>query len=60
MVISEGAIRVPFGIHHHAHEACGPGDVRLVEVVCHHAGDGMDDPVDQVLGQGVVVPFVDG
>ena len=58
--MSERAVRVPFGIHHHAHETCGAGDVRFVKVVGHHAGDGMDDPVDQVLRQCIVVALVDG
>lgn len=57
--MSERAVRVPFGIHHHAHEACGAGDVRLVEIVCHHARHRMDDPVDQVLGQRIIVALVD-
>ena len=57
--MSERAVRVPFGIHHHTHEACGAGDVRLVEIVCHHAGHRMDDPVDQMLGQRIIVALVD-
>ena len=56
--VSERTVSVEVGIHHHTHEAGGAGDVRLVKIVCHHARHGMDDPVDQVLGQGVVVAFV--